>query len=157
MIERVLVPMDGSEAAERALRYALEVHDDAEIVVFHVSGEPSSMMGKAAGIALSDDADDSVHEDARGVIDRARAIAAEYGASIDVEVTVGQPAQRIVDRAEGGDGDGGGDGGHERGEGDGIDAVVLGTHGGSLVDRLMVGNVAESVVRRSPVPVTVVR
>jgi nucleotide-binding universal stress UspA family protein len=37
------------------------------------------------------------------------------------------------------------------------DAMVMGTHGGSLSDRLLVGNVAERVFRNSPVPVTVVR
>lgn len=38
-----------------------------------------------------------------------------------------------------------------------FDAVVIGSHGGSLTDRLLTGNVAERVVRVSPVPVTVVR
>jgi len=45
MISRVLVPMDESEMAERALRFALEAHPDAEIIVLHVVGQPSSMMG----------------------------------------------------------------------------------------------------------------
>ena len=38
-----------------------------------------------------------------------------------------------------------------------FDAVVLGSHSGGLADRLLVGDVAGTVVRRSPVPVTVVR
>jgi len=46
--------MDESEMAERALRFALEAHPDAEIIVLHVVGQPSSMMG-AAGLALADD------------------------------------------------------------------------------------------------------
>jgi nucleotide-binding universal stress UspA family protein len=37
------------------------------------------------------------------------------------------------------------------------DAIVMGSHGGTLSERLFVGNVAEKVLRRSPVPVTVVR
>jgi len=37
--------MDESEMAERALRFALEAHPDAEIIVLHVVGQPSSMMG----------------------------------------------------------------------------------------------------------------
>jgi nucleotide-binding universal stress UspA family protein len=40
---------------------------------------------------------------------------------------------------------------------EGYDTVVVGSHGGSLADRLFVGNVTEKVFRRSPVPVTVVR
>ena len=37
------------------------------------------------------------------------------------------------------------------------DVVVVGTHTESLADRLLVGDVAKAVFRRSPVPVTVVR
>jgi len=52
---------------------------------------------------------------------------------------VGHPSRTIVDAAAD------------------FDVVVIGSHGGSLSERLFVGNVAEKVVRRSPVPVTVVR
>ncbi|WP_425499762.1 universal stress protein [Natrinema caseinilyticum] len=36
-------------------------------------------------------------------------------------------------------------------------AVVMGSHGGDVIDRLFVGNVADKVFEHSPVPVTVVR
>jgi nucleotide-binding universal stress UspA family protein len=39
----------------------------------------------------------------------------------------------------------------------GVDLVVMGTHGRSGVDRLILGGVAEGIVRTSPVPVTTVR
>ena len=38
-----------------------------------------------------------------------------------------------------------------------FDAVVIGSHAGSLAERLFVGDIAKTVFRRSPVPVTVVR
>ena len=139
MVSRVLVPMDDSAMAEHALRYALEVHPDAEITVLHVVGEPTAMMGKAAGLALADDLEEAAEEAAREVLARAREIAAEYDVEITTRKAVGHPARVILDRA-----------------GD-YDAVVMGTHGGSLRDRLLVGNVAQRVFRRSPVPVTVVR
>lgn len=43
MLSRILVPMDDSEMAERALEYALENFSGAEIIVLHVVGEPSPM------------------------------------------------------------------------------------------------------------------
>jgi len=55
MISRILVPMDDSEMAQRALRYALENHSDADITVLHVVGGPSLMGGEATGLALDDD------------------------------------------------------------------------------------------------------
>lgn len=139
MIARVLVPVDDSEMAMGALRYALDSFPDAEITVLHVSGGPSPMMGAAADLALSDDFEQAAEERASSSLDRARAVAAEYDADITTDVRVGPPARIIVDAAED------------------FDAVVIGSHSSSLSERLFVGNVAEKVVRRSPVPVTVVR
>lgn len=139
MISRVLVAMDGSEMSENALTYALEAFPDAEITVLHVVGEPSAMWGVATGLALADDVGDAAQEQAEEVFDDARAIADEYDREIETNVQVGHPTRAILNRV------------------DGFDTVVIGSHGGSIADRLLVGNVAETVFRRSPVPVTVVR
>ena len=139
MIDRVLVAMDGSELGEHALEYAIEAHPDAEITVVHVVGKPSGMLGGAAGIALSDNVEEAAEEQAKDVFDRAQEIADEHGIEIDTTVEMGRPAQAIVRRAEA------------------FDTVVIGSHSGSLADRLFVGNVAKAVFQQSPVPVTVVR
>jgi len=39
----------------------------------------------------------------------------------------------------------------------GIDMVIMGTHGRTGLDRVVMGSVAERVVRRSPIPVLTVR
>jgi nucleotide-binding universal stress UspA family protein len=135
----VLVPMDDSEMAEHALEYALDVFDGAEITVVTVVGEPSFWWGEATSIALADDVQEAAEEHGRAVTDRATEIAADHDAEIDVTVRTGHPARAILDAAED------------------YDTVVIGSHGGSVADRLVIGNVAEKVFRRSPVPVTVVR
>jgi nucleotide-binding universal stress UspA family protein len=56
-------------------------------------------------------------------------------------VVVGRPAREIVDYADEND----------------IDHVVMGSHGRSGVSRIVLGSVAENVVRKSSVPVTVAR
>jgi len=139
MVSRVLVPMDNSEMAERALRHALETYSGAEITVMHVVGEPSGMMGKAAKLALADDLKTVADELASDVLSRAESIAEEYDAEVDTSIEVGHPGRAIVNQAED------------------FDMVVIGTHGGSLSDRLLVGDVARRVFRRSPAPVTVIR
>lgn len=139
MIRRVLVPVDGSEMATRALEYALEVHPDADITALFVVGEPSPMMGKALNVVLEEDTERAAEEQAEAVFEPARELAAEYGVELDTAIGMGRPARTIVERAED------------------FDAVVLGSHSGNLQSRLFVGNVANTVVRRSPVPVTVVR
>lgn len=139
MVSRVLVAMDDSEMAEKALRYALDVHADAEISVLTVVGEPSGFMGKVTAIAMADDPEKAAREYAQPVIDRAHEIAAEYGVDLDTILKTGHPVRQILNQAED------------------FDTVVLGNHSGTLADHLFVGNVAETVFRRSPVPVTVVR
>jgi len=61
--------------------------------------------------------------------------------SLQRSTVEGSPAREIVDYATT----------------EGCDLVVMGTHGRSGVDRLLLGSVAERVVRRSPVPVLTVR
>jgi nucleotide-binding universal stress UspA family protein len=107
--------------------------------VVHVVGEPSSMMGGAAGIALADDPDAAAREHASDLFDRADEIAAEHDTAIETRVTVGHPARAVINMS------------------DEFDVVVVGSHSGSLADRLLVGNIAEKIVRGSAVPVTVVR
>lgn len=139
MVEQVLVAMDDSEMSERALQHALEAHPDAAVTVIHVVGEPSEMMGQATRLALEEDVEQAAGDLAEDVLSRAREVAAAEDREIDTDVAVGHPARVIVDRAED------------------YDLVVIGSHGSSWVDRLFVGDVAETVFRRSPVPVTVVR
>lgn len=139
MPSRILVPMDDSEMALEALEYALENHPDAGITVLHVVGEPTPMWGKATGLALEDDLEEAAGELGERVFAAARDRAAQFDVEIDTEVRVGNPARAILNEA------------------DEFDAIVIGSHGGSLTDRLLVGDVAAKVFRRSPVPVTVVR
>jgi nucleotide-binding universal stress UspA family protein len=93
----------------------------------------------AASVALSEEFEETAREHANVVFDRARDIAEEYDREVDTELAFGNPARAIVEHA------------------DGFDTVVIGTHSGSLSDRLFTGDVAEKVFRRCPVPVTAVR
>ena len=100
------------------------------------------LMGEASGLALEDELDDAAEERAEGVFDRAREIADERDREIDTVVGIGHPSRNVVGRAED------------------YDAVVIGSHGADrerAVRRFLVGNVAETVSKRSPVPVTIVR
>lgn len=139
MVSKVLVPMEDSEMSERALEHALAAYPDAEVTVLHVVGEPSPMMGRAVSLALEDDLETVAEAHAEGVFERAREIAAAHDAEVSTRFALGSPAKAVVNAAED------------------FDVVVVGSHGGTLADRLVVGNVAEKVFRRSPVPVTVVR
>lgn len=138
---RVLVPYDGSELSDAALEHAVETYDDADIVLLHVLDFVSAGYQAPPEAALPgywsdwyDDAEASAEE----TLESARA---EYDAPTETETVLGRPARAIVEYVEERD----------------VDAVVMGSHGRDGVSRILLGSVAESVVRRSPVPVTVVR
>ena len=138
MISKVLVPMDDSDMAEKALEFALKAHPDADITVLHVVGEPSPFLAEAAGLALADDLEAVAKERASSVFERAQEIAKDHGVEIETQFALGQPAKAIVNWA------------------DDYDVVVIGSHGRDLRSRILMGNIAKRVSRRSPVPVTVV-
>lgn len=71
----------------------------------------------------------------------ATAIADEHDVTIRTATRTGQPDQEIIAYAE-----------EER-----IDHVVMGSHGRTGLTRVVLGSVAETVVRRSPTPVTIIR
>lgn len=139
MIDRILIPMDGSEMSEHALEYALENHPEASVTVLYVAGEPSPMMGKAMRIAMDSDVEEAAREVAEEIFAPAREIAAGYDAEIDTAIALGNPARQILNRAAE------------------YDAVIMGSHGGDLRSSLLMGNVASKVSSRAPVPVTLVR
>lgn len=142
MISRILVPMDDSEHATQALEYAFDNFPDADISVLHVVGAPSSMMGGATAISLADNVEEAAAEHAEPAFERAREIANVRDRDIDTIVGIGHPARNIINRAED------------------YDTIVLGAHGADrsrAARRFLVGNVSETVSKRAPIPVIIVR
>ncbi|MFC7324538.1 universal stress protein [Halorubrum rutilum] len=141
LYDRILVPTDGSAEGERAVAHAVDlaaVHD-ATVHAIHVvdsaryAGMPMEASWEGVGELLRGDADEAV-----GAVEELAA-----GTDVDVETAVveGSPSREIVRYAEGND----------------FDLVVMGTHGRGGIDRLLLGSVAEKVVRGSAVPVLTVR
>lgn len=142
MTRRILVPVDGSDPADAALSFVLSEFPDADVTVLSVV-DPAD-----AGYASMETTPETferleaaARKRAERVLEEARAAAAERGVEVTTETAVGAPARAIVRWTEDHD----------------VDQVVVGSHGRRGVSRVLLGSVAESVVRRSPVPVTVVR
>ena len=138
---RVLVPYDGSEQSKAALEYAASNHEGDDIVLLHVLDFVESGYSAAPDMGLAgywEEWYEQAESSATEMLDNA---AATLGATPETEIVVGQPARAIVEYVRKHD----------------IDAVVIGSHGRDGLSRILLGSVAETVVRRSPVPVTVVR
>lgn len=141
MTARILVAFDESTQANIALRYALSTHSDAEIHVLHVNDTEEWYRNEDLNDFYPEDASEKSLEAAETLLERAEEIAREYDAEVRTVSIDGDAASTIVRYAEDHD----------------IDHIVVGSHGREGLVRYLLGSVAEHVVRRSHVPVTVIR
>ncbi len=139
---RILVPHDFSEHASRALRTAARlVAPRGRILVLHVVPPPAPITDfPPPGMAGYLDPEALLaaarHHLARVV---KKTVPPRLGARIDTRVELGDPHQCIVRAARG------------------MDVVVLATAGRTGLRHLVIGSVAEKVVRHSPIPVLTLR
>jgi len=138
---RVLIPYDGSEQSEAALDYARDRHGDDEIVLLHVLDFVEAGYGAAPEAALVSHWDEWYEQAEASGTELLSEAAATLDSAVETDIVTGSPARAIIDYVDD----------------EGIDAVVIGSHGRDGISRILLGSVAETVVRRSPVPVTVVR
>lgn len=138
MNAHVLVPYDGSEPSGWAVSYVKERLSDERITLLHVV-EPFADHGEAAGLAGR--RSERVYDEATQLLAEATADFEEYAGGVETELVYGRPEQVIPRYVETND----------------VDEVVIGAHGQDGAARLLLGGVAETVLRRAPVPVTVVR
>jgi nucleotide-binding universal stress UspA family protein len=142
MVERVLVPVDDSEHARGAVEFVRREFPEAAVVLLHVINPTDA--GYSAGASFpftSEDWFEQQEEAAEALLDDLEGLATPDGGEVERVVEVGRPTRTIVEYVEDHD----------------VDHVVMGSHGRSGVTRVLLGSVAENVVRRSPVAVTVTR
>lgn len=137
--KKICCAVDLSEYTPHVVRHAAELAGwlRAELVVLHVIPPVP-----ASALDLLPAGDDreltcAVEHELAAWADEARAIA---GRPVSASVAHGQPAREIQRFAEA----------------NGVEAIVVGTHGRRGLERLVLGSVAELVVRQSRVPVVVV-
>lgn len=142
MAERVLVPVDWSEQADTAVDLVVEEFPDATMILLHVINPAEAGFSTQASIpSASEDWYEQEKERAETLFDDIEERAGEHGVTVERELDVGRPTTTIVEFAKDND----------------VDHIVMGSHGRQGVTRILLGSVTETVVRRSPVPVTVVR
>lgn len=145
MARHVLVPIDGSDPAWDALEHALERYSGERITVLHVADPTAGMHTGFESGYFDQELFEQALDRGKSLCERARERLEEReatsGTVLETAVETGRPARTIVRYAADHD----------------VDHVVIGSHGRTGVSRVLLGSVAESVVRRAGVPVTVVR
>ncbi|MDY6765242.1 MAG: universal stress protein [Halobacteria archaeon] len=141
MYSNILIPTDGSEGTHKAVEHAIDIAQryDAALHVLYVvntsaySTLPADTNWQSVIEALEKEGKRAVKEIEEKVEDS--------GLKVHRSIQQGVPHKTILEYAEEND----------------IDMIVMGTHGKTGIDRLLLGSVTEKVVRSSEIPVLTVR
>jgi len=143
MIDTVLVPVDDSEPAMAALEFTLEQFPGAHLIVYHainpivVASEADTELSRRDFWPAQIE---QAEAEAEELLDRARQRAEDHTAAVELDSEVGPAAENVVRYVDEHD----------------VDHVVIGSHGRTGLSRIALGSVAETVIRRVSVPVTVI-
>lgn len=145
MYQTILVPVDGSETAERGLQEALKLAQvmKSKLHLLNVVDE-YPLMVEMASVVNAEELRQSMRQYADGVLAKASQAAGKLGIAAEshrAEITSGRVASVILSKAR------------ELG----CDLIVMGTHGRRGLSRSLLGSDAELVLRSSGVPVLLVR
>ncbi len=142
MFKKILCPVDFSEFTKDVIAYAADISKQygAELHVLHVIPNLTyftpyeSFLTPENLVAIEKNIQDEVDRDFGKIL---------KNVDIDVKkaVRTGVAFVEIIDYAKA----------------EGIDLIVMGTHGRSGIEHILIGNVAEKVVRKSPCPVMTIR
>jgi universal stress protein A len=142
-IRRILVPTDFSEHSRNALRYGVALAEKfgAELHLLHVFQDLAVYQPDA--VTVGPPVVPPIEEltaAARAALDKVIRDHHLDKLRVRTEVREGSPVEEIVDYA------------HENA----IDLIVVATHGRGWLAHLLLGSVAEKVVRKAPCPVMAV-
>ncbi len=144
-LNRILVPTDFSEFSRPAVDYgcAIASRFESELHLLHVVPDPALLIPEA-GMFSAEAMQAQSDELARKTLLQLNELpgaAWENGKPICREVRIGTIFMEIIDYARTSD----------------IDLIVIGTHGRSGLMHVLMGSVAERIVRKSPCPVLTVK
>lgn len=142
LFKKILVPIDGSDPSDKAMRMALELTRDAlgTVRFVHVIDDNLYLTSQE----LTADLRSYAHDNAKQLLQTAMDTAAAIGVNAESHV-VDKPRQRLGESVA------------DEAATWGADLVVVGSHGRRGLGRLLLGSGAEQVIRLSGVPVLVVR
>ncbi len=139
-----LIPHDFSPYADQAVSYAIDLAKalHANVTLLHIIQSLPLAVGIGdASAALADSYLQDLENTANQSMEEARRRVKQAGLQCDAIVLHGVPFQTIIEVA-----------GDKH-----IDLIIMGTHGRTGLTHVLMGSVAEKVVRLAPCPVLVIR
>jgi nucleotide-binding universal stress UspA family protein len=140
--QKILAPTDFSEPSARALEYALDlVESGGKVIVCHVVDDTPLTYGYVGLATPAEELRTAMSREAGGELDKFGPKTGERGVAVERLLVHGTPFLEIIRLARN----------------EGVDLIVMGTHGRTGIRQVLIGSVAEKVVRKAPCPVLVVR
>ncbi|RXK88475.1 universal stress protein [Chlorobaculum sp. 24CR] len=139
-IKSILCPIDFSDASKSAFRYSCEFAKSmgSKVILLNViEPRPIAAEMSLTYIPLEEDLAAAANEDFVPLVDEAKAM----GIDVSADVIIGMPAEVILQQIVDFD----------------VSLVIMGSHGKTGLSRLLMGSVAEAVIRKSTVPVLIVK
>jgi len=141
-IERILVPLDGSEYGLRALAWARAIAGEKATLLLleitPVADEVRDFRGNVIG--TRDEIAERYRDLATKQLESARDTYLSNNENVELLVSEGDPTEQIIWNADEHD----------------ADLIVMSSHGRGTIGRFASGSVADRVMRHAPLPVTVV-
>jgi nucleotide-binding universal stress UspA family protein len=141
-IRHILVPTDFSDGSREAFATAINLARDtgARMTLFHVNHVPTATFPDVI-MPLTPEVMRDMEQSVEAVLTRWADEAREVGIDTDYKTAFGATHVEICNAADE----------------VGADLIVIGTHGHTGLSHVLLGSVAEKVVRKAPCPVLTVR
>jgi universal stress protein A len=142
-IRHILAPTDFSEYSKKAISDALELAQTfgAKLSLLHVVELPPYPIEGFVPPTMGADLLGDLERQASAELAQVLPDAQEAKVEVTRAVAIGSPSQKIVETAEA----------------EHVDLIVMATHGRTGLSHLLIGSVAERVVRTAPCPVLTIR
>ena len=140
-IKKILIPVDGSSPSARAAELGISAAKSLNAQIIAVYVVDLVVLEQISKVAEREEVESELREDGEKNLNFVVDLAKKQGVKASFQIAKGLPFEQIVHLATDLE----------------VDLIVMGTYGRRGADRILIGSVAERVIRYSPCPVLVVK
>jgi len=140
MYKKILVPLDGSELSESVLDHVITVATSCqvpEVILIRVRKPLDESVWEAIDAEIAEDLDQAYHDESTNYLEKIAATLKAKRITVKIEVLEGNPAEEIIKYSKN----------------NGVDLIIMSTHGRSGFSRIVFGSVADKIIRQTETPI----
>ncbi len=145
MFNKILVPLDGSEYADKALKYAIDVAKkfSSELLLVHIVQTTTAFITgpEVLGPSLILDLRKQLEENGRHILSLGEEIAKKADVKVSTRLDYGNPPDKILNITKE----------------ENIDLIILGNRGLGAAARFFLGSVSDKISQQSTCPVLIIK